>query len=146
MIAKTIDRLQHLCNIIPDLLEKIPDDDFSKKPEPDKWSKKEILGHLIDSASNNHQRFIRALYENRPEISYDQNEWNRLSRHNELENSFIIQFWATYNRFILHLMRGMSEEQLNMEVQIHEKVLSLDFIINDYVVHLEHHLKQLVEY
>lgn len=51
------------------------------KQLPSKWSKKEILGHLIDRVTNNHQRVVRGQFENNPEISYDQNKWNEFSFH-----------------------------------------------------------------
>ena len=69
MITESIKRLQYLCEEIPVLLSIIPEQDFTHKSAPEKWSKKEILGHLIDSATNNHQRFIRAQFENVPSIN-----------------------------------------------------------------------------
>ncbi|MGQ0827780.1 MAG: hypothetical protein ACT4ON_05245 [Bacteroidota bacterium] len=86
MTTEPLNRLQHLCDTIPGLLSKIPENDFTNKPRPGKWSKKEILGHLIDSATNNHQRFVRAQFENIPQISYDQNNWNACSRYNQINN------------------------------------------------------------
>mgnify|MGYP003597480034 CR=1 FL=1 len=62
MIEDSIQRLEYLIDKIPDMIVKISDSEFSHKPMPNKWSKKEILGHLIDSASNNHHRFIRSQY------------------------------------------------------------------------------------
>jgi hypothetical protein len=73
-ITHSINRLQDLLDVVPAKLSRIKDTDFVYKPAPDKWSKKEILGHLIDSAANNHQRFIRAQYENIPTIVYDPNK------------------------------------------------------------------------
>ncbi len=48
---------------------------MSIKLFPNKWSKKEIIGHLINSATNNHQRFVRCQFETIPKIVYDQNKW-----------------------------------------------------------------------
>jgi hypothetical protein len=79
MINNSITRLAHLCEIIPPLLFAIGEPAFSSKPAPGKWSKKQIIGHLIDSATNNHQRFVRAQFETRPRIYYDQNKWNEYS-------------------------------------------------------------------
>lgn len=59
MIEKSIARLQFLCDTIPDLLTEIDELTFNEKILPEKWSKKEIIGHLIDSATNNHHRFVR---------------------------------------------------------------------------------------
>lgn len=74
MIETSIARLQILCDTIPDLLLNIDEIIFSEKPSNNKWSKKEIIGHLIDSAANNHQRFVRAQFEDLPSIAYDQNK------------------------------------------------------------------------
>lgn len=70
--TNSVERLLFLCNIIPDLLYQIDENVYSKKEKNNKWSKEEILGHLIDSATNNHQRFVRAQFESDPEIVYDQ--------------------------------------------------------------------------
>lgn len=94
MTKESIQRLQYLCDTIPPLLLKIPEGDFTNKPQAGKWSKKEILGHLIDSATNNHQRFIRAQFENVPVISYDQNNWNACSRYNQVDSKQLVSFWA----------------------------------------------------
>ena len=80
MIENIVDRLQYLCDAIPSLIKQIPEQEFSHKSAPGKWSKKEILGHLIDSATNNHQRFVRAQFEDTPFIIYDQDNWNAASR------------------------------------------------------------------
>ena len=63
MIDNAIKRLEYLCDVIPQLLATIDAQSFSLKSNPDKWSKKEIIGHLIDSATNNHQRFVRGQFE-----------------------------------------------------------------------------------
>lgn len=73
MIQKSIERLAFLCETIPQLLFEIDDLTFSEELTSEKWSKKEILGHLIDSATNNHQRFVRCQFEDIPTITYDQN-------------------------------------------------------------------------
>ena len=64
-----IERLEFLCNVIPSLLLEIEPLQFSAKPDRNKWSYKEIIGHLIDSATNNHQRFIRGQFEDRPSLA-----------------------------------------------------------------------------
>lgn len=77
MNSAPINRLEYLCNTIPELLIQIDEQIFSEKINPAKWSKKEILGHLIDSATNNHHRFVRVQFETNLKISYDQNKWNQ---------------------------------------------------------------------
>lgn len=146
-VINSLDRLQYLCNVIPSLLEKIPELEFSFKPTPTKWSKKEILGHLIDSATNNHQRFIRIQYENEPVIFYDQNHWNALSNYNMIDSAQLIMFWKSYNQHLLEIIKAIPEENLNKTgIGKDGQKFSLAFYVSDYVQHLEHHLTQIVGY
>jgi hypothetical protein len=147
MIESSVIRLEYLLDIVPDLLKKIGEEEFSYKSTPDKWSKKEILGHLIDSATNNHHRFIRVQFEDIPKISYDQNKWNSSGYYNKINSNQIISFWTVYNRQLLEIMQFLPEDILNRKCNIGEdENVTLAWIINDYIRHMEHHLKQLVEY
>jgi hypothetical protein len=147
-ISGAVSRMQYLIDTIPALLKQLPDTDFSQKPAPDKWSKKEILGHLIDSATNNHQRFIRLQYQDKPGIYYDQNEWVSFSNYVSLEKERIIDFWAQYNNHLLHIMKHIPSENLIKTgiVRVASEEKPLYFFINDYVAHMEHHLRQIVSY
>ena len=146
-ISRSVERLQYLCSIIPALLQQITEVEFTYKSTPEKWSKKEILGHLIDSATNNHQRFIRIQYENEPVIFYDQNEWNALSNYNHLNTSHLINLWLIYNQHLVEVIKVIPVENLDRNgVGKDGQKSPLHFYINDYVSHLEYHLKQLVTY
>jgi hypothetical protein len=90
--TNSVERLRFLCDIIPDLLNQIDNNVFSDKEQNNKWSKKEILGHLIDSATNNHQRFVRAQFETNPEIVYDQENWNLFSYYQQMDSRDLIGF------------------------------------------------------
>ncbi|OFY62798.1 MAG: hypothetical protein A3H98_10025 [Bacteroidetes bacterium RIFCSPLOWO2_02_FULL_36_8] len=147
MITQSINRLQYLCEIIPSLLNKIQEEDFSRKLHPGKWCKKEILGHLIDSATNNHQRFIRIQYEDVPTIIYHTDNWVRLTDYKNIETEHLINLWEGYNRHLIFIIKFLSEENLRRKCKTNEpEPVSLQWLIDDYVKHLEHHLKQLVEY
>jgi hypothetical protein len=147
MIAKTIKRLQFLCDTIPDLLLNIDENEFSKNPASGKWSKKEILGHLIDSAANNHQRFVRVQFENAPLIKYDQDNWNKFSFHRQIPGKDVIAFWTAHNKYLIEVLKYIPEESLSRECNWgQEKNVTLEFLINDYAVHMEYHLKQIVNY
>jgi len=75
-IQEITGRLLFLCETVPLLLQKLSEEDFLKKPAAGKWSKQEILGHLIDSATNNHQRFVRMQIDNNITLpKYKQDEW-----------------------------------------------------------------------
>lgn len=146
MVAQAIERLEYLTKIIPPLLAEIKEADFSAKPLPNKWSKKEIIGHLIDSATNNHQRFVRGQFEDIPAIRYDQNKWNEFSFYQQRDSQQLISFWKIYNEQLVEIMKRISNENLMKKIKIVESEFTLEFIINDYVVHLEHHLKQVIKY
>jgi hypothetical protein len=147
MIEDCIKKLQFLCTTIPVQLKKIDDEEFSRKPLPDKWSKKEILGHLIDSATNNHQRFVRVQFENVPTITYDQVNWNIFSNHNQFDVKYLISFWTAYNRHLAEFIRLIPTDNLERECIISQgKKVTLEWLIDDYLRHLDHHLKQIVEY
>ena len=112
MIEKTIKRLEYLIEIIPNLLYQIGEENLSYKTSVEKWSKKEIIGHLIDSATNNHQRFIRGQFENIPEISYDQNKWNEFSFYQAINAQQIISFWTSYNKQLLEIIKKIPNDSL----------------------------------
>ena len=145
MLSNTIERLTYLCNTIPALLKAIPGEEFSHRPAPDKWSKKEIIGHLIDSATNNHQRFVRVQFEDTPFIVYDQNKWNESSHYHDMDSSHIIDFWENYNRHLLELIKRIPANKLSRECRT-EALHTLQWLIEDYVAHIEHHLHQILSY
>ncbi|HEU4633257.1 MAG TPA: DinB family protein [Flavisolibacter sp.] len=147
MNGSSLQRLDYLCNNIPPLLHHLPEEEFSFQPAPEKWSKKQILGHLIDSAANNHQRFIRVQYEEMPTLFYDQNKWNALSHYNQKSTAELIEFWTLYNKHLVHIIQNMAAENLERKCKTGEREpVTLRWLIDDYVKHLEHHLHQLVDY
>jgi hypothetical protein len=146
-IQKSIDRLQELCSIIPNHLEEISEEEFTHIPSPGKWSKKQILGHLIDSAANNHQRFVRIQYERDPVIYYDQNEWNRIQVYNKTKSEGLKLLWKLYNLHLLHIIKNIPSDKLERKGVLKSgNEYSLGWYVNDYVEHLEHHLHQIVTY
>jgi hypothetical protein len=150
MVLESINRLQYLCDTIPVLLAKIPETDFSHKRLPGKWSKKEILGHLIDSATNNHHRIVRGQFEHNPRIAYDNQVWNEGNHYLKMKGSQLIPFWVAYNRYLLEVIRHIGNEKMSNTVETGEEgeknVMTIAAVIEDYVDHLEHHLRQLVDY
>ena len=147
MIEIAIARLEYLCDTIQPLLTQIDELTFSLKPAPNKWSKKEIIGHLIDSATNNHQRFVRGQFEEKPVIVYDQNKWNEFSFYQQIDGQQIIDFWTIYNRQLLGIIRHFPKENLLRECKTsNDKIYTISFLFNEYVAHVEHHLRQVVAY
>ena len=122
----------------------IPEDAAAKKPAPNKWSKKEILGHLIDSAANNHQRFMRLQLQT--EISlpgYDQDDWVRLNHYQQRTWNEIVTLWSAYNRHLASVIESLDDSALGHVWHSPDGDVTLEFIASDYVRHLKHHLAQI---
>ena len=109
------------------------------------WSRKQILGHLIDSASNNHQRFVRAqLQDELRWPGYDQPGCVRVQRYQDAKWKDLVGFWAAYNRFLAHVLAGVEQEKLRVPCWIGDSpVMTLEELAADYIKHLEHHLNQI---
>lgn len=137
-----ISRFSAILETWPDALRKIPQSALESKPAKDKWSGKEILGHLIDSAANNHQRFVRLQYEETV-ISYDQARWVAICRYQEASTEDLITLWESYNRHLLHIIKAAYGQMPLLEPSARQ---SLEFFMEDYVRHLEHHLRQIDPY
>src|SRR6185503_9111140 len=117
----------------------------SKRPAPGNWSPKEILGHLVDSAANNHQRFVRLQLGSRIDLpGYDGDAWVSLQRYQDRSWREIIELWRMYNMQLAWLIRGVDSGALRHVWRTPDgKDLDLEFIMRDYVVHLRHHLEQI---
>ncbi len=145
-IEKAINRLTNIIDKVPTKLSEFNESVMSEKQLPTKWSKKQILGHLIDSATNNHQRFVRGQFETNPEITYDQNKWNEFSFYQEMESQQIIKFWTIYNTQLLEIIKRIPSNSLKNQIKVGDNLLTIEFLIVDYVDHLEHHLKQIIDF
>jgi len=117
----------------------------SHRPAPGKWSAKETLGHLIDSAANNHQRFVRMQMQEHLELTgYDGDAWVRLESYQERPWQDIITLWENYNRHLAHVIRGVDPAALKHTWRSPEgDIVDLEFVIRDYVLHMQHHLDQI---
>ena len=131
---------------IAERLRQIRDAEASIRPAPGKWSKKEILGHLVDSAANNHQRFVRLQLSPRLDLpGYDGDEWVRVQRYQDRPWSEIIDLWEIYNTQLASVIRHVDPRTLGHVWHTPDgKNLDLEFLIRDYVVHLRHHLDQIL--
>lgn len=128
-----------------DRLSLLTDEEAAVKPAPGKWSRKEILGHLLDSASNNHQRFVRAQAAEEVALApYAQNEWVEAQGYAERPWLELVEFWRLYNRHLAHLIARIPAAALGHRCRIGDKdPLTLPALYQSYVEHLLHHLGQL---
>lgn len=109
------------------------------------WSRKQVLGHLLDSASNNHQRFVRAALEGSLDFpGYDQEGCVRLQAPQQAEWSLLVSLWASYNRYLSHVIANLPASKLEARCRIGGgEWVTLGFLATDYVRHLLHHLRQI---
>lgn len=141
---------------VPVLLA-LPDAEVTRRPAPDKWSPKEILGHLVDSAANNHQRFVRA--QGRDDLvfeGYEQDAWVQTQRYDEADWSSLVTLWWMYNTHLARVMAAVPTEvrlrpaerhnlhEIAWQPQPENEPATLDDLMRDYVVHLRHHLGQIL--
>lgn len=113
---------------------------------PDKWSKKQILGHLIDSAANNHQRFVRLQFEDGLVLpSYQQNDWVRSQNYAGRAWGHLVELWLAYNQHLAHVLRHADASAAGHVWKAPEGDVKLQFVIEDYLQHLRHHLAQIFE-
>jgi hypothetical protein len=137
--------LRHLVEEAEPRLLKVGDDAAARPAGPEKWSRKEILGHLIDSAANNHQRFIRLQLT--PELKfpgYQQNEWVALNQYAGSPWAELVALWAAYNRHLARVIEYIAPETLGHVWDSGNHRYTLEFIVSDYLVHLRHHLEQIL--
>lgn len=109
------------------------------------WSRKQVMGHLIDSASNNHQRFVRAVLQDSLDFpAYDQDGNIRVQAPQDADWLLLISLWAGYNRYLAHIIARLPESRLETVCRIGAgKPVSLSFVAEDYLTHLLHHLRQV---
>jgi hypothetical protein len=132
-VAATLPRLRALAEA-----------EVAHKPAPDRWSKKEILGHLIDSASNNHQRFVRAQLDgNLTFPGYEQEAWARCQGYATADWNLLIDLWAAYNRHLAEVLARLPDAARSTPCRIAgAEPVTLAALAEDYVRHLDHHLAQ----
>ena len=109
----------------------------------DKWTLKEMVGHLIDSASNNHQRFIRLQIDKEINFpAYDHEQWKDISNIHEFEFSDLLNLWKSYNYFLLHLIKNIDVKDYGNKWIIDHKEITLKFIVEDYFgQHMDWHIE-----
>ena len=140
------DAIRKIVNQARESLFHLRADQVSLKIDPDKWSKKEILGHLIDSAANNHQRFVRAGYNAAGAFPpYDQNEWVRIQHYQDTEWNDLVALWSAYNHHLCHIIECTPKKIFSSPCNIGKaEPVTLEFVIQDYLRHLKHHLNQIL--
>lgn len=121
----------------------------SERPfRPGGWSRKEVLGHLIDSALNNHQRFVRAAIEGSYQgPSYQENEWVRIHGYKEMPWNVLLQHWRAQNELLCEVVERIPEDRLETSCCVgNHAPVTLHFLIADYLTHLDHHVDRIASH
>ena len=148
IMKATVQELRGLVSEFAFKFSVITESDFSDKLDPKKWSKKEVVGHLIDSAQNNLRRFIVGQYEPTvANITYEQDFWVAANGYQQMKAKDVIELWKLINERICSVLSNMPEENYQKEsntgkteVQLH----TLKWLAEDYVKHMKHHLNQVM--
>jgi len=140
-------QLVHYLETMPDRYRALNEDALLQQPAPGKWSKKQILGHLIDSAINNLKRFTDIQVADQPYIvqAYRQHELNEINNYQQLPLEHLLQLWQSLNRQIIFIVENVPAEKFHYAVKPQYnsgEIKTLAWLICDYVAHIEHHWKQ----
>jgi hypothetical protein len=139
--------IQQLADAVDDLLKSgVNATDWEYKSAPDKWSKKEIIGHLIDSAQINLQRFVRCTYEENFKLIYEQVEWVEANRYQDAGIDDVLALWKLLNLQIIRVLKNYPPGRVQAQCDNSKHQVGLhtvEYLAQDYVDHLKHHLKQI---
>jgi len=147
---------QTVDSAVPRLLQ-ISEEQSEAPRAEDHWSSKQIIGHLIDSAANNHARFVLAQFKDDLIFpGYDQDQWVHAQQYQNASWAQLVELWRAYNLHLLHVMSSAPREKLNQVRTEHSlqtiafktvdrsAPTTLEYLMKDYVAHLKHHLGQVL--
>jgi len=141
----SIELFERLIETLPTRLRAISAEKAAAKPGPSHWSPKEELGHLLDSAANNHQRIVRARFEDKLTLpGYDQNRWVELHAYQHRSWPELIEVWRALNLQLLAAAHSVPEGAWVHTCTVGDgEPATLQFIFEDYLRHMKHHLTHL---
>ncbi len=162
LLNKTLEnlalKLRTVLDTVSNKLHMLSDDRVSTKPAPDAWSKKEILGHLIDSAANNHRRFMLAQFKNNLVFDgYLQERWVEYQDYQNANWTKLVTLFLEYNTHLCRVIDNIPSGVLNKQHDDHNlhlvafrtvpqgEATSLAYFIDDYINHVQHHIDQILK-
>lgn len=145
MIGREIEKLEHLSAVVPYLLRQVDEESFCFKPAESIRSKKERLGHLIDSATNNHQTFASFQHKKDLQPFYNLHNWNKYGYYQRSSRDQIIALWVTANMQLLETIKSMSDEDLRRKCLLGSRLVATTWLIRNYVEDVEHNFADMIE-
>lgn len=145
-MQKAIDKLERLLDETVAYFKTLDGRILEYKAADDKWSKKEILGHLVDSSIHNLVRFTEIHYATKPYIyrTYNQNDLVKINQYQFMDIAELVSLWVSINSQIIRLFKSVDKEALDYKIQLDNgSIIDLRFLMTDYVEHLEHHIHQI---
>jgi hypothetical protein len=142
-VQTAIDRLRFAARTLPGVLAGFTEAESEERLSPERWTKKQVVGHLIDSASNNHQRFVRGQLASGQDFPrYDQDGWVRVQDYQSARCADLIALWRAYNTHLLHVAERMTGDGRRATCRVGGGAeVTLAWLFTDYMDHLEHHLR-----
>lgn len=141
-LQDTANEIRQLVDTWRSRFESLSEKVVHSRPTEQRWSIAEVVGHLIDSANNNHQRFVRAQFCDELVFpKYEQNQWVEVANYQDSNWPELVQFWYLYNLHLASLIESMNKDKLDtLCTIIPYETCSLGFLVMDYLDHLKHHL------
>jgi hypothetical protein len=155
-VAGLGDELRRVVTRAVEGLRGMAPEEAARPRQPGKWSPAQIIGHLVDSASNNHQRFVRARFRGDLRFDgYEQDAWVDAQGYASAPWSELVDLWTSFNLHLARVMATTPEDVLRSPRPDHnldslaweplpaEEPATLEYFMRDYIGHLRHHLRQI---
>ena len=131
-------------------LSSLSDDVISERRNSQNRTIKQIVGHMIDSASNNTHRIVHLHYQPSPLIFPDyanlgnNDKWIAIQNYQEEKWDDLVQLWKYSNIHLAHVIRNVNIDKLeNVWTTALNKNVSLKDMISDYLRHIKLHLNEI---
>ncbi|WBA40800.1 DinB family protein [Hymenobacter canadensis] len=146
-LHEPLERLQQLLELLSSRFPDYDEQELSRPLQPGGWSRRQILGHLLDSATNNYRRFVLCQLEPEPYrmVPYQQDGWVACGAYQTAPAAELLQLWTLYNRQLARLLAQLTPAALGHRCEFENGyTVTLGWVIEDYVVHLEYHIRQII--
>lgn len=148
-LAESQAQLQEQIDLLTPYWNTLTEAELTERPGPGRWSRKEILGHLVDSATNNYRRIVLASLAPPPHRlrPYDQDGWVRVADYQHYPAADLLLLWRSQNQLIQHVLHRLPPHLLDNEyLTLNGNPTTLHWLISDYALHLEHHVQQILNF